>query len=87
MLTLAERDIIHARTTAGLTAARAQGRNGGRPTVRDADKLAAAKARRERGETLTQIAKALSVSKASVYQHLRADELASTPAQLGVASG
>lgn len=45
-----ERDIIHERTMAGLAAARAQGRNGGRPTVMDADKLAAAKARRERGE-------------------------------------
>ena len=39
-----ERDIIHERTMAGLTAARAQGRNGGRPTVMDADKLAAARA-------------------------------------------
>lgn len=38
-----ERDIIHERTMAGLEAARAQGRNGGRPTVMDADKLAAAK--------------------------------------------
>ena len=39
-----ERDIIHERTMAGLVAARAQGRNGGRPTVMDADKLAAARA-------------------------------------------
>jgi DNA invertase Pin-like site-specific DNA recombinase len=42
-----ERDIIHERTMPGLAAARAQGRNGGRPTVMDADKLAAARARRE----------------------------------------
>ena len=48
-----ERDIIHERTMAGLEAARAQGRNGGRPTVMDADKLAAAKARRARGESPT----------------------------------
>jgi len=34
-----ERDIIHERTMAGLAAARAQGRRGGRPTVMDADKL------------------------------------------------
>jgi DNA invertase Pin-like site-specific DNA recombinase len=67
-----ERDIIHERTMAGLAAARAQGRNGGRPTVMNADKLAAARARRERGESPAQIAKALGVSRASVYRHLRA---------------
>jgi DNA invertase Pin-like site-specific DNA recombinase len=65
-----ERDIIHARTMAGLTAARAQGRVGGRPTVMDADRLAAARERRERGESPAHIAKALGVSRASVYRHL-----------------
>jgi DNA invertase Pin-like site-specific DNA recombinase len=65
-----ERDIIHERTMAGLKAARAQGRVGGRPTVMDPDKLAAARARRARGESPTQIAKALGVSRASVYRHL-----------------
>ncbi len=68
-----ERDIIHERTMAGLAAAKAQGRNGGRPTVMDADKLAAAKARRTRGENPTPIAKALGVSRASVYRHLAAE--------------
>ena len=68
-----ERDIIHERTMAGLAAARAQGRNGGRPTVMDEDKLAAARERRERGESPTQIAKALGVSRASVYRHLGAE--------------
>ena len=53
-----ERDIIHERTMAGLAAARAQGRVGGRPTVVDADKLAAAQARYDRGESPTRIAKA-----------------------------
>ncbi|MGH3231234.1 MAG: recombinase family protein [Streptosporangiaceae bacterium] len=65
-----ERDIIHERTMAGLVAARAQGRGGGRPTVMDPGKLAAARARRQRGESPTQIAKALGVSRASVYRHL-----------------
>jgi DNA invertase Pin-like site-specific DNA recombinase len=65
-----ERDIIHERTMAGLEAARAQGRVGGRPVVMDDDKIAAAKARRERGESPAQIAKALGVSRASVYRHL-----------------
>jgi DNA invertase Pin-like site-specific DNA recombinase len=48
-----ERDIIHERTMAGLVAARAQGRGGGRPTVMDEDKLAAVRARRARGESPT----------------------------------
>ena len=65
-----ERDIIHERTMAGLAAAKAQGRVGGRPTVMDADKLAAAKARRGRGESPAEIARALGVSRASVYRHL-----------------
>jgi len=68
-----ERDIIHERTMAGLAAARAQGRNGGRPTVMDEGKLAAAKARRARGESPAKIAKALGVSRASVYRHLGAE--------------
>jgi len=67
-----ERDIIHERTMAGLAAAKAQGRVGGRPTVMDADKLAAAEARRARGESPTEIARALGVSRASVYRHLGA---------------
>jgi DNA invertase Pin-like site-specific DNA recombinase len=68
-----ERDIIHERVMAGLAAAAAQGRTGGRPTVMDADKLAAARARRENGESPTQIARALGVSRASVYRHLAAE--------------
>ncbi len=67
-----ERDIIHERTMAGLVAAKAQGRSGGRPTVMDEDKLAAARARRARGESPTEIARALGVSRASVYRHLAA---------------
>lgn len=65
-----ERDIIHERTMAGLAAARIQGRTGGRPTVMDADKLAAAQARLDRGESPTQIAKDLGVSRATIYRHL-----------------
>ena len=67
-----ERDIIHERTMAGLAAAKAQGRTGGRPTVMDADKLAAARARRARGESPAKIARALGVSRASIYRHLAA---------------
>ena len=65
-----ERDLIHQRTLAGLDAARRQGRVGGRPTVMDADKIAAGRARRARGESPTQIAKARGVSRATYYRHL-----------------
>jgi DNA invertase Pin-like site-specific DNA recombinase len=68
-----ERDIIHERTLAGLAAARAQGRTGGRPTVMDPDKLAAARTRHANGESPTSIAKALGVSRASIYRHLATD--------------
>jgi len=64
-----ERDMIHQRTMAGLAAARAQGRVGGRPTVMDPDKRAVATARLARGESATQIAKALGVSRATIYRH------------------
>jgi DNA invertase Pin-like site-specific DNA recombinase len=64
-----ERDMIHERTTmAGLAAARRQGRVGGRPSVMDGDKLAAAKARRAAGQSPTQIAEALGISRATVYR-------------------
>ncbi|MER7177952.1 recombinase family protein [Streptomyces hyaluromycini] len=65
-----ERDMIVERTRAGLDAAKAQGRTGGRPTVMDADKLAAAKARKAKGESVTAIAKALNVSRATLYRAL-----------------
>jgi DNA invertase Pin-like site-specific DNA recombinase len=64
-----ERDLIHQRTMAGLAAACAQGRVGGRPRVMDPDKLAAATARLVRGESATQVAKALKVSRATLYRH------------------
>lgn len=66
-----ERDLIHERTMAGLAVARAAGRVGGRPSKLDADKLAAAKARRARGESLPEIARALQVSASTVHRHLK----------------
>lgn len=65
-----ERDMIVERTRAGLDAAKAQGRTGGRPPVMDADKLAAAKARRAKGESVTTVAKAVGVSRATLYRAL-----------------
>lgn len=53
-----------------MDAARRQGRIGGRPTVMDPDKLAAAHARRTRGETPTQIGEALGISRAAYYRRI-----------------
>lgn len=64
-----ERDLIHQRTMAGLAAARSQGRVGGRPTVMDPDKLAAATARLARGDSATHTAQALGISRATLYRH------------------
>ncbi|GAB1328015.1 recombinase family protein [Streptomyces sennicomposti] len=65
-----ERDMIVERTRAGLDAAKAQGRTGGRPTVITDDLLAVAKARKAKGESVSAIAKALGVSRATLYRHL-----------------
>ncbi len=65
-----ERDMLQERTFAGLAAAREQGRIGDRPTVMTPDTLAAARARRANGQTPTQIARALGVSRASIYRHI-----------------
>ena len=65
-----ERDLIRERTRAGLQAARARGRRGGRP-VMTADKIELARRMYESREyTVAAIAAALGVSRASVYRHL-----------------
>jgi DNA invertase Pin-like site-specific DNA recombinase len=65
-----ERDTMIERTRAGLAAAAANGRKGGRP--RKVDDAAAAKAgsMREKGINATDIAKMLGVSRATVYRYL-----------------
>ena len=82
-----ERDVIHERTMAGLAAARAQGRTGGRPTVMNMDRLAAARARHANGERPTQIAKALGVSRATIYRHLTATTSKAGPGRDGALNG
>ena len=69
-----ERSLIKDRTKAGLEAAKAQGRTGGRPTVITDDLLTVAKARKAKGESVSAIAKALGVSRATLYRHLSDQE-------------
>ena len=66
-----ERDLIRERTHAGLAAARARGRRGGRPTVMTPEKLKAARQLYDaRQHTIAEIAATLGVSRASIYRSL-----------------
>ncbi len=69
-----ERELIRERTRAGLAAARARGRKGGRPTVMTPEKVQIAREMYEsRDHTLAAIARTLSVSRATLHRHLSAD--------------
>jgi len=82
-----EREIIRDRTVAGLTAARARGRVGGRPSKLSVEQVR--QARRmydERELTVEQIGKVLGVSRTSIYRALgptAAPAPAGTPASTG----
>ena len=66
-----ERGVIRERTLAGLRAARARGRTGGRPPALKAKDLAAAKALlRDPEITVVQVAKRLGVAASTLYRHL-----------------
>lgn len=65
-----ERRLISERTKAGLTAAKARGRNGGRPTVMTPKKLAAARQMRNNGDTYQEIADTLEVGRTTITDHL-----------------
>jgi DNA invertase Pin-like site-specific DNA recombinase len=66
-----ERDLIRERTSAGLAAARARGRHGGRPSVMTTHKLKVAQEMYRSGQyTVAAIATTLGVSRASIYRHL-----------------
>lgn len=67
-----ERNIIAERTVAGLAAARAQGRTGGRPKVTDSAKARKAQTLRDAGESIPEIASTLGVSIATVYRITKA---------------
>src|SRR5437773_6421346 len=71
-----ERDIIKDRTNAGLNAARARGRLGGRPKAKMLDspkKVALAQSLYEnRNNTIDEICKTLNVSRATLYRYIKA---------------
>jgi DNA invertase Pin-like site-specific DNA recombinase len=66
-----ERDLIRERTAAGLAAARARGRHGGRPPVLTGHKLQVALEMYASGQySVSAIATTLGVSRASIYRHV-----------------
>lgn len=66
-----ERDLISERTVAGLAAARARGRKGGRPRKLSQEGVAVARAMHaEKKHTLATIAETLGVSRATIYRAL-----------------
>jgi DNA invertase Pin-like site-specific DNA recombinase len=66
-----EREIIVERTRAGLHAAAARGRRGGRPPVLDADKLRAAKAMLASGTmSAPEVARQIGCAPSTLYRHL-----------------
>ena len=77
-----ERDLIRERTKAGLTAARARGRQGGRPKGLSKEALAKAQAANtlylQRDKTVAEIGQLLDVGRATIYRYL---------AHLGVPTG
>ena len=67
-----ERDLIRERTRAGLTAAAARGRKGGRKPVVTDDKLSRAKSLMEQGLNVSEAAARLKIGKSALYEALAA---------------
>jgi hypothetical protein len=66
-----ERDLIRERTQAGLRAARARGRHGGRPRALDEKRLALARSLyKDPSHTVGEICRTLGISRATFYRHL-----------------
>ncbi|WP_341532921.1 recombinase family protein, partial [Shigella sonnei] len=71
-----ERDLIRERTKAGLTAAAARGRKGGRKPVVTADKLQRAREHIANGLNVREAATRLKVSKTALYTALQSTSAA-----------
>ncbi len=65
-----EADLARERTLDGLAAARARGRVGGRPSVMTPERVAAARVALAGGQSRAAVARALGVSRDTLYRHL-----------------
>jgi len=77
-----ERNLIRERTMAGLAAARARGRMGGRPKKPNTDTkiVMARRLHADKNNSIADICKTLGVSRATLYRYLEVDEASSKPA-------
>lgn len=73
-----ERELTIERTIAGLEAAKARGASLGRPTVWTPQRAEAAEALLTAGATVTEVAQALNVSRATVYRHANPPKIVPT---------
>ncbi|MBM9839266.1 recombinase family protein [Rhodococcus hoagii] len=80
-----ERDTMIERTRAGLDAAAANGRRGGRPRKVDDAAVARAVQLRDQGLAVPDIARVLGVSRATAYRHLSAAAPSGSSSNLGKA--
>ena len=70
-----ERNLIRERTQAGLQAARARGRNGGRPKLLNSEKMALAiKLYDEKKHSIGQICRMMEISKPTLYKYVKANK-------------
>lgn len=65
-----ERRLVQERTQAGLSAARARGRKGGRPKVHVSKIQAAKRMHQDKSMTLDDICSALNISRPTLYRYL-----------------
>ncbi len=69
-----ERDVIRERTMAGLEAARARGRRGGRKPIMDEKRIAlASRLMADREVAISEVCEAVGVSRSTLYRYLTAD--------------
>ena len=75
-----ERDLIQERTNAGLAAAQARGRTGGRPSLLTKEKLdTARRLYAQKDMTVAKIGEVLGVSRTTVYRALHREPVAAPP--------
>ena len=82
-----ERELTIERTIAGLEAARARGASIGRPTVWTPQRAEAASALLAAGATVTEVAQALNVSRATVYRHANPSKTAQAAREFSADDG
>jgi DNA invertase Pin-like site-specific DNA recombinase len=69
-----ERNLIRERTQAGLTAARARGRTGGRPKALTSKQLSIAQELYEKRHPIAEICRILKISKATLYRAIKTEK-------------